>query len=195
MYFVSVMMPCLCTFLQINPPQSQLHSNNPNSGQLLDNSSGDGEKQGHVVRLRGLPWAATASEIAGLLSDVNIKNGEQGIHFTFGPDGRASGEAFVEVCTAEDVGKALGHNREHLGGRYIEIFKAYQAQLDWECRVTERVSGEGGVVRLRGLPYGCSDEDVRDFFSGLGRAQATECVCVCVCVCVCYVHNSVLVCG
>lgn len=170
---------------QVNLSQSQLHSNpsNPNNGQPLGNSSGDDGNQGNVVRLRGLPWAATAAEITGLLGDASIKNGEQGIHFTFGPDGRASGEAFVEVCSAEDVSKALGHNREHLGGRYIEIFKAYQAQLDWECRVTERVSGEGGVVRLRGLPYGCSDEDVRDFFSGLGWARHRVYICLYVTVC------------
>ena len=70
------------------------------------------------------------------------------------------------MCSAEEVGKALNHNREHLGGRYIEIFRASRAQMEWECRVAERVVGDGGVVRLRGLPFGCTEQEVRLFFSG-----------------------------
>ena len=137
---------------------------------LSPQSSGGGlsnDANYNCVRLRGLPWAATAADVIQLLHDVQLKNGEKSVSFSFGPDGRASGEAFVEVCSPEDVGKALSHNREHLGGRYIEIFRASRAQMEWECRVAERVVGEGGVVRLRGLPFGCTEQEVRLFFAGL----------------------------
>lgn len=144
------------------------HSLTHSSLRLLQPSDeGPGDANYNCVRLRGLPWAATAAEIVQLLHDVKLKNGEDSVHFSFGHDGRASGEAFVEVCSSEDVGKALAHNRDHLGGRYIEIFRASRAQLDWECRVAERVVGEGGVVRLRGLPFGCTEQEVRLFFTGL----------------------------
>lgn len=135
---------------------------------LLQHSGGSGNEDNYnCVRLRGLPWAATASDVMQLLHDVRLKNEEKSVNFSFGPDGRASGEAFVEVCSPEEVGKALSHNREHLGGRYIEIFRASRAQMEWECRVAERVVGEGGVVRLRGLPFGCTEQEVRLFFAGL----------------------------
>ena len=109
-----------------------------------------------------------ASDILDFLGDVAVRNGDKGVHFSFGFDGRVSGEAYVEVCSPEDISKALKHDREHLGGRYIEIFRASRAQFEWDCCGSEGSGGSGGVVRLRGLPYGCSKEDVRDFLQGLG---------------------------
>ena len=111
-----------------------------------------------------------ASDILGFLKGVSVRNDEKGIHFSFGFDGRVSGEAYVEVCTEDDVQRALAHNREHLGGRYIEIFRASRAQYEWDCRrINSGGGGSGGVVRLRGLPYGCTKENIRDFFQGLGH--------------------------
>lgn len=88
--------------------------------------------------------------------------------FTFSVDGRPSGEAFVELSSAEDVEKALAHSHEHMGRRYVEIFRANRSQWEWDTRKEETVSGEGsGVVRLRGLPFGCTEEQIATFFSGL----------------------------
>lgn len=128
------------------------------------------EAASYFVRLRGLPFSAMASDILSFLKGVSVKNDEKGIHFSFGIDGRVSGEAYVEVCGEDDVERALCHNREHLGGRYIEIFRASLSQFEWDCRRSSSGAGvgSGGVVRLRGLPYGCSKEDIRDFFQGLG---------------------------
>lgn len=52
--------------------------------------------------------------------DVNICGGESGITITYTRDGRPSGEAYVCVASAEDQAKALAHNKEHIGNRYIE---------------------------------------------------------------------------
>lgn len=89
--------------------------------------------------------------------------------FTFSVDGRPSGEAFVELASANDVEKALAHNHENMGRRYVEIFRANRSQLDWDCRKEERVSSEegSGVVRIRGLPFGCTEEQIVTFFSGI----------------------------
>ncbi len=128
----------------------------------------------YVARLRGLPYAATAKDVVWLLKDCQVLNDERGVHFTFAPDGRPLGEAFVELMGEDDVSKALGHNHEHMGKRYVEIFRASRGQMEWDCRMEEKVgggSGSGGVVRLRGLPYKCTEEDVRKFFAGLGRVR------------------------
>jgi len=42
------------------------------------------------------------------------------VHFTFNRDGRASGEAYVDLATDEDVEAAVGKNQQHMGKRYIE---------------------------------------------------------------------------
>ena len=93
----------------------------------------------------------------------------------------------MELQSEEDVSKALAHHNEHMGRRYVEMFRASRGQMEWECRKVyddgEGVggasgggegsfgggtggTGSGGVVRLRGLPYGCAEEEVRRFFSG-----------------------------
>lgn len=154
-------------------PLSQQEKEWELSRQPAQPSSGD-----YVVRLRGLPWSASAKDIVQLLHDCKVANGEAGVHFTFAPDGRASGEAFVELCSEDDVSKAISHNNEHMGKRYVEIFRASQGQMQWDCRLVNRDGGggggfggggvgSGGVVRLRGLPFRCTEDDVRKFFQGL----------------------------
>ncbi len=131
-----------------------------------------------VVRLRGLPYSATRLDIKELLKDCNIVNGEKGVTFTFLEDGRPSGEAFVDLGSEDDVAKALEHNNEHMGRRYVEIFRASRGEKEWDLRVScESKAGPGGsrdgggggenVVRLRGLPFRVTDDQVHDFFSGL----------------------------
>ena len=103
-----------------------------------------------------------------------MPKGDKGIHFSFGPQGRATGEAYVEVGSPADVNTGLKHDREHMGGRYIEVFRASSTQLEWECRGAENQGGaNGGVVRLRGLPFGCSQDEIRDFLKGLGLCNVS----------------------
>lgn len=158
----------------------------------LQANSGD-----YVVRLRGLPYSAQTKDILQFMSDCTVTNGEAGVHFTFVADGRPSGEAFVELQSEEDVSKALAHHNEHMGRRYVEMFRASRGQMEWECRLETKGygggegsggyggsggGGSGGVVRLRGLPYGCTEEEVRKFFSGWQGLLILLCVCLCLSV-------------
>lgn len=43
-----------------------------------------------------------------------------GVCFTYSKEGRPSGEAFVELKTAEDFKNALAKDRKYMGHRYIE---------------------------------------------------------------------------
>lgn len=80
---------------------------------------GDGD-DGYIVKLRGLPWSATTSDIEKFFRDCKILDGNQGIHMTTSREGRPSGEAFVEFEDIEDMELALQKDREHIGNRYIE---------------------------------------------------------------------------
>ncbi|XP_020555177.1 heterogeneous nuclear ribonucleoprotein H isoform X2 [Oryzias latipes] len=110
-------------------------------------------EEGYVVRIRGLPWSCTQEEVASFFSE-----------------GRPSGEAFLELKTAEDFKNALAKDRKYMGHRYIEVFKSNRSEMDWVLKrngPADYDSCSGCMLRLRGLPFGCSKEEIVQFFSGL----------------------------
>jgi len=131
------------------------------------------EDGSYIIKARGLPWSATAQEVQKFFHDCNVVGEENGVHFTVNKDGRPSGECFVELASQTDMDKALEHNNEHMGKRYIEIQEAKRTEMEW---VVNRMSTMGrpglgdesdGFVRLRGLPFGASKKDIADFFAGI----------------------------
>ncbi|XP_028844985.1 heterogeneous nuclear ribonucleoprotein H3 isoform X2 [Denticeps clupeoides] len=126
--------------------------------------------EGYVVRIRGLPWSCTQEEVSSFFSDCDIVGKVNGVCFTFSKEGRPSGEAFVELKTTEDFKKALAKDRKYMGHRYIEVFKSNRSEMDWvlkRCGPTDYDSSSGCMLRLRGLPFGCSKEEIVQFFAGL----------------------------
>lgn len=141
--------------------------------------------------------------------------------FTYSKEGRPSGEAFIELKTAEDFKNALAKDRKYMGHRYIEgkqwitnkmktcncnsedkvpyilhddvlrsfspspfvsctnllylsplrsVFKSNRSEMDWvlkRCGPADYDSSSGCMLRLRGLPFGCSKEEIVQFFSGI----------------------------
>lgn len=67
---------------------------------------------------------------------MEVLGGEKGVMFVIKPDGKASGDAFVQFATKEDVAKALLKNKETIGTRYIELFRSTPAEV-------QQVSGFG----------------------------------------------------
>ncbi|XP_034663624.1 heterogeneous nuclear ribonucleoprotein H3 isoform X1 [Drosophila subobscura] len=119
------------------------------------------------IRLRGLPWSATHKEILDFLENVNVTNGSQGIHLvTSRVDGKNTGEAYVEVSTQEDVEEARKLNKASMGHRYIEVFTATPKEAKEAMR---KIGGHGNafVVKLRGLPYAVTEQQIEEFFTGL----------------------------
>uniref|UniRef100_H3A5M1 RRM domain-containing protein n=1 Tax=Latimeria chalumnae TaxID=7897 RepID=H3A5M1_LATCH len=131
------------------------------------------EGDGFVVRVRGLPWSCSADEVLRFFSDCKIANEAAGIHFTYTKEGRPSGEAFIELENEDEVKIALKKDRETMGHRYVEacaVFKSNNVEMDWVLKHTgpnSPDSANDGFVRLRGLPFGCSKEEIVQFFSGL----------------------------
>ncbi|UYV71308.1 HNRNPH1 [Cordylochernes scorpioides] len=121
---------------------------------------------GFILRVRGLPWAVTTDEIREFFGSCNVT----AVHLIYSQTGRPTGEAYVEMSTREDWLKGLDRNKKHIGQRYIEIFKSKKAEMDWVL-ARNSANKEGllndGCVRLRGLPFGCSKEEIVQFFNGL----------------------------
>lgn len=151
-------------------------------------SGGGDQDDGYIVKLRGLPWSATADDILKFFSKCNILHGKAGIHMTTSKEGRPSGEAFVEFEDEGSVERACEKDRDHMGNRYIEgrylyfliylcftypvpamlVFRVKRAEMEWVIKRSGPTHGvnEDGCVRLRGLPFGCSKEEIAQFFTG-----------------------------
>lgn len=63
---------------------------------------------------------------------------EQRVHLVVNPDGRPSGEAFVEFNNSEDSKAAMKNDRMTLGSRYIELFPSHMKEMD-EAMIRERL--------------------------------------------------------
>ncbi|KAG2448080.1 hypothetical protein HYH02_007105 [Chlamydomonas schloesseri] len=86
--------------------------------------------RGFVIRCRGLPYTSTAQDVLNFFGpDVPIVRGIEGVVFTYAPDGRPTGEAFVELQTEEAQREALKKHKESLGSRYIELFVSTKVDM------------------------------------------------------------------
>lgn len=122
---------------------------------------------------------------------MKLKNNLDGIHLTTLRDGRPSGEAYVELGSSSDLDLAVKKDRDHMGHRYIEgnirypyhgrksnrftclvfilVFKVKRVDMELalERNGCNESMKEDGCVKLRGLPFGCSKEEICQFFSGI----------------------------
>ncbi|XP_053605283.1 heterogeneous nuclear ribonucleoprotein H2-like [Plodia interpunctella] len=131
----------------------------------------------HIVKLRGLPFSTTVEDVLDFLTGVNVVNGKEGVHLTEVRPGRPSGECFVEVESQDDVEAALKKDKENMGKRYIEVFSTDRQDMEWALNAMRQsengfdgipnVTDDMGIVKLRGLPFGCSKEEIIQFFDGL----------------------------
>ncbi|MGH0134876.1 UNVERIFIED_CONTAM: hypothetical protein FKN15_067574 [Acipenser sinensis] len=139
-----------------------------------------------IVRMRGLPFTATAEEVLAFLGPSCPVTGEkEGILFVKYPDGRPTGDAFVLFACEEFSQNALKKHKDILGKRYIELFKSTAAEVQ---QVLKRYTSAPLIpiappiipvlpqpfvpppsvrdcVRLRGLPYIASIEDILEFLA------------------------------
>ncbi|XP_038062096.1 heterogeneous nuclear ribonucleoprotein H3-like isoform X2 [Patiria miniata] len=130
---------------------------------------GTEESDGYVVRARGLPWSCKEEDIINFFDGCNILGGKDGICFTFNKHGRPSGECFVEFETEEDFENAMSKHKKEIGSRYIEVFRSKIEEREWVMKRSGAASFEDNdaCIRMRGIPYECSKEEIMQFFKGL----------------------------
>ncbi|XP_021303003.1 heterogeneous nuclear ribonucleoprotein H3-like isoform X1 [Sorghum bicolor] len=137
------------------------------------------------VRLRGLPFDCTDIDICKFFVGLDIVD-----CLLVNKNGRFTGEAFVVFPTAMQAEFALHRNKQNMGRRYIEVFRC--KKQEYYCAIASEVN-QGGyfepeyrrspppprpkkpsedkgsmeyteVLRLRGLPYSATTEDIIKFF-------------------------------
>lgn len=72
----------------------------------------------HCIHMRGLPFQVCGEDLVKFFSPLVVSK----MLIEFGPDGRPSGEADVYFTQHQDAVAAMSRNRQHIGGRYIELF-------------------------------------------------------------------------
>ncbi|XP_041084214.1 probable RNA-binding protein 19 isoform X2 [Polyodon spathula] len=133
----------------------------------------------YTVKLRGAPFNVKEQQVQEFL--VPLK--PVAIRIVRNAHGNKTGSIFVDLKSEDEVVKALKRNKDYLGGRYIEVFRAKASpadraekhrveEKDWrrqlkEDEEEEEVS-ESGRLFVRNLPYTCSEEDISGLFSKYG---------------------------
>lgn len=123
------------------------------------------ESEVFLVRARGVPFTCTVEDVLHFFSECQIRNGPDGIHFTFNKDGRRSGEVLIEMESEDDVQKALAMHQKYMGHRYVEVYELQNHEAENLLRYTLQISDV--TVHLRGLPYSVYEEDINHFFADL----------------------------
>ncbi|KAM9463651.1 G-rich sequence factor 1 isoform 2-T2 [Salvelinus alpinus] len=129
------------------------------------------KKEVFIIRAKGLPWSCTTDDLIEFFSECRVRDGVKGIHLTVNRDGKPNGQAFIELEHEEDVSKALEKHRQYMGPRYIEVFEVNNSDAEAILKKSVQLPARDGVVRIRGLPYSCTETDVMLFFSGLDVAE------------------------
>lgn len=64
--------------------------------------------------------------------------------------------------------RALAKSNNFIGKRYVEVFESKSGEMEWICKRMGQPPDRGNeaVVRLRGLPFECSKEEIAQFFTG-----------------------------
>ncbi|VDM33109.1 unnamed protein product [Hydatigera taeniaeformis] len=125
-----------------------------------------------VVRARGLPWQTTDAEVQHFFRGLNIAPG--GIALVLSKAGRRNGEAVIRFTSREQRDFALRKHKHHMNQRYIEIYAAQSAEFfavaqgethEAEVYLSRFTTPSQSLLRMRGLPYLVSAEEIIAFFA------------------------------
>uniref|UniRef100_A0A4W3K466 Epithelial splicing regulatory protein 2 n=1 Tax=Callorhinchus milii TaxID=7868 RepID=A0A4W3K466_CALMI len=138
-----------------------------------------------IIRMRGLPFTATVDDVLGFFgNECPVTGCKEGLLFVKYPDGRPTGDAFVLFACEEYALNALKKHKEILGKRYIELFRSTAAEVQQVLNrymstplistlptslipvMPQPFIASGSLrdcIRLRGLPYTATIEDILEF--------------------------------
>ncbi|XP_030464028.1 uncharacterized protein LOC115683615 [Syzygium oleosum] len=73
-----------------------------------------------ILKMRGLPFSVKKPEIIEFFKEYEVVKDR--IHIACRPDGKATGEAFVEFTSADEARRAMSKDKMTIGSRYVELF-------------------------------------------------------------------------
>lgn len=128
-------------------------------------------KDDTIIRSRGLPWQVSDVDVAEFFVGLNIVKG--GVALCLNLKGRRNGEALVRFENQEQRDLALKRHKHHLLGRYIEVYKGTAQEFlkiakgpagAMHAAATFLTNGGEVIIRMRGLPFDATINDIVSFF-------------------------------
>ncbi|WOL16851.1 hypothetical protein Cni_G25639 [Canna indica] len=92
----------------------------PPSRTEKSNENRDKVEYTEVLKLRGLPYSVTKSDIVDFFGEFELS--EDKVHIAYRSDGKATGEAYAEFPSAEMAKMAICKDKMTIGSRYVEVF-------------------------------------------------------------------------
>lgn len=170
----------------INEPQEQQHrrGNAGTGGRDQRERSRSPHRQEYCVYLKGLPYEADKAQIKEFFNSLSII--DDSIYIAYGPNGRATGEGFLEFKSEQDHKTALGAHMQYMGSRFIQVHpisrKGMLEKIE-AIRKREAAHGDGknpdgsknprNCAHITNIPYNISKKDVRAFLEGVGIFEDT----------------------
>ncbi|KAM6928062.1 copine-1 isoform 1-T2 [Xenentodon cancila] len=166
--------------------QDQLHrrGNAGTGGRDERERSRSPHRHEFCVYLKGLPYEADKKQIKEFFKNLIIV--EDSVYIAYGPNGRATGEGFLEFKSEQDYKTALGAHMQYMGSRFIQVHpisrKGMLEKID-AIRKREVALGDGknqdglkaprNCAHITNIPYNISKKDVRAFLEGVGIYEDT----------------------
>ena len=77
--------------------------------------------------MRGLPYKVTRNDILDFFQGLSVPL--NGVHLMFNEREQPTGEAYVEFSSPDDRERAMTKDRQHIGGRYVELFRVGRGEM------------------------------------------------------------------
>lgn len=74
----------------------------------------------YLIKMSGIPWTATKTELQAFLSEVNILNGISGIHFMIDEKKCSINQAYIQLETRKDYSISKSYNNTTMDGVYVK---------------------------------------------------------------------------
>lgn len=116
------------------------------------------------VLLRGLPFEADQQDIKQFFNSIDIPHNNIEMIFTY--NGKFSGLAYIQLRDAEEVKVALLMDRNHMGGRYIDVMTVTEEKVD---QIRKAASGGLGCRDLHRM---CASQPGRKSGGGAGPSSS-----------------------
>ncbi|XP_063311822.1 RNA-binding protein 12 [Pelobates fuscus] len=160
--------------------QSMPRSKSPSAHQRSRSRSP--HEHGFCVYLKGLPYEAENKHIIDFFKKLDIV--EDSIYIAYGPNGKATGEGFLEFRNEADYKTALCRHKQYMGSRFIQVHPiSKKGMLEKVDLIRKKLQSfnyldhkDGSLdvdlekhmprlwCHLSNLPYNISRKDVLQFF-------------------------------
>ncbi|XP_053492038.1 probable RNA-binding protein 19 [Ictalurus furcatus] len=133
-----------------------------------------------TVKLRGVPFTVKEQQVREFMLPLK----PVAIRIAKNKEGRNSGNVYVDLHSEAEVERALKLDKDYMGGRYIEVFRATNFTDKRTTRAApqeknfvselkddeeEEDVAESGRLFVRNLPYTCTEDELKELFTKHGH--------------------------